>query len=255
MDRRPTFGYWLTAAACVLLLVIYALYGLFPDAVALFTDYATPVVSGIAALLAVLATVRYGIVSGARFGKAWLLFALGMGAWFVAELVWAIYVLILDVPIPYPSVADSFYLAGYAFFVPGILIYVYIFSAAFTRQRLAITSAVIAVATLLTAWLLFVPVLGSTEDVLTKALDILYPILDVLLLGGAALGLAVFAGGRLGRAWLVLMTAILLDALADIVFEYMSWQGTYFSGSLSDFLYLWSYALFALAFYVHRSEL
>jgi hypothetical protein len=252
---RLALGYWLTAAVSALLLVIYALYGLFPDSVALFTDYATPLISGVAALIAILATLKYGATLRTRFSGAWLLFAIGMTAWFVAELIWAVYVLVLNVPIPFPSIADPFYVAGYFSFFGGLVIYANLFSAAITRKRFTITSAVVAVGTLLVAWFLLAPVLASNSDSMTKALDVLYPILDVLILGGAVLGLAIFAGGRLGRAWAVLIAAIVVDVLADIAFAYMDAQGTYYSGSVSDFLYLWSYALFALAFYVHRGEL
>jgi hypothetical protein len=255
VNGKAALGYWLTAAASVAMLAVYALYGTFPDAVALFTDYATPLVSGTAALLGVLAARRYSTTLRSKFAKAWLLFALGMTAWFVAELIWAVYVLALNVAIPYPSVADLFYVAGYVFFAGGLLLYVGFFSSAITRKKLMVTSAVIVVGTVLVAIFLVSPVIASNSGFLATIMDILYPVLDLLILGCAILGLTIFVGGKLGRAWLLLIAAILLDEVADVVFSYMDAQGTYFSGSISDFLYLWSYALFALAFYVHRSEL
>ena len=252
---RPTVGYWLTGVVSAALLVIYLLPSPYLGAVALFTDWATPLLAGVATLAALSVAWRYGLTTGVRFARVWQLFSLGMGVWFLGELTWAIYVLVLDVPLPYPSAADVFYISGYVFFGAGLFGYVLLFRKVLTAKKTAAASLLCAAGALLTAWVLIVPVASSPEDPLTWALDFAYPSLDILLLAGAIFGLAIFIGGKLGRSWLVLILAVVFDFLGDVTFSIMSANGTYYSGSVSDFFFLWSYALFTLAFYVHRTEL
>jgi len=50
--------------------------------------------------------------------------------WFLGEAIWAGYTLILNVEIPYPSVADVFWLGGYVPFFVALYLYVKTFGSA-----------------------------------------------------------------------------------------------------------------------------
>lgn len=86
------------------------------------------------------------------------------------------------------------------------------------------------------------------------AMDFAYPLLDISLFSVAFLGLLIFWKGKLGKSWLLVNVAILLDVCADMLFSYATAQGTYYSGHIADLLFDLAYLFFLLAFYVHAKE-
>lgn len=82
--------------------------------------------SAVFSSLAATLGMVYGAVSSNHFdrklGRAWRLFALAMGVWTIGDVIWAVYDLGLG-EVPYPSIADAFYLSTYVFFFLGILKY------------------------------------------------------------------------------------------------------------------------------------
>ncbi len=87
-----------------------------------FSNDLSAVFSGLAATLGMV----YGAVSSHRFdrrlGQAWRLFALAMAMWTIGDVIWAVYDLGFG-EVPYPSIADAFYLSTYVFFLLGTLKY------------------------------------------------------------------------------------------------------------------------------------
>jgi hypothetical protein len=151
--------------------------------------------------------------------------------WFIGEATWAGYRLILGVELPYPSVADVF--LGKRFLASML-----------TTLGLAIFVSVA----------LITPIIGVEEDLVTMAMGFAYPLLDIALFSVAFLGLLIFWKGNLGKSWLLINVAILLDVCADMLFGYATAQGTYYSGHVADLIFDLSYLFFLLAFYVHAKE-
>jgi len=85
--------------------------------------------------------------------------------------------------------------------------------------------------------------------------DIAYPALDISLLMLALMGLLVFLKGRIGKAWLLITGAIVMNVIADMLWSYTTLQETYYDGHPLELLFHWGYILFALAFYTHMKEL
>ena len=246
--------YLVSAAIAGALLAVFLLQGYYPWAMETFVDLATPAAAGAAVLTALWTGKRYGLRSGAEFGRAWQLFLLGAASWLVAEVTWSTYALLLNTPVPYPSLADVFYLVGYAFFGSGLIYYLKTFHQQVNRTGLVLVVGTLAAASFLVGVALAGPVVLSSDPPLTKAFDLTYPLLDVVLLAGAAFGLSVFRAGRLGKPWLLINLAMLVDVAADVTFSYMYAQGTYAYGTASDLLYLWAYLILGLAFYLHGKE-
>ncbi|NWG10830.1 hypothetical protein HXY33_03640 [Candidatus Bathyarchaeota archaeon] len=71
----------------------------------------------------------------------WLCFTVGLFLWFVGEAIWMGYAVILGVEIPYPSVADAFWLIGYIPLFVALYLYVRLFGAALTRKDLVVSLA------------------------------------------------------------------------------------------------------------------
>ena len=121
--------------------------------------------------------------------------------WFLGEAIWAGYTLILNVEIPYPSVADVFWLGGYVPFFVALYLYVKTFGSALSRKTLAIFSTITVVSAILVSAALIAPTTQAETDLVTMVVDLTYPVLDLVLdlvlLSVSILGLLVFVKGNL----------------------------------------------------------
>jgi hypothetical protein len=236
------------------LTLVFGLQDFYPDFIGPFSNVAPVVLAGAAVMASSLALQRYGR-DAKTFSLVWLCFTGGMFLWFLGELTWALYALVVNVEIPYPSIADVFWLAGYVPLFIALYLYVKIFSGALSRRKLLIILTAVAVASIVATVILIFPAVEAVEDPITQAVDLAYPLLDLALFSASLLGLAVFQKGKLGRSWLFINAAILTTVVADFLFSYTTAQELYYNGHPIDLLYLYSYLLFFVAFYSHTQKL
>jgi len=237
------------------LALIYTFQGYYPEFIWFFSNAFPPVIAGAAVVSAGLSLEKYWYKVRERFSMVWLCFTFGLIFWFVGEAVWMGYTLVWGVEIPYPSVADAFWLVGYVPFFIALYFYVKIFGSALSKKTLAISIAATAILSLLISITLITPILGAEEDLLTLIVDFAYPLLDIALFSVSLLGLLIFLNGKLGKSWMLINAGILSDVAADILFSYTTAQGIYYTGHLLELLYHFGYLSFLLAFYVHTKEL
>lgn len=76
-----------------------------------WSDATTILLAAVAAILCFNTARSRGYLSTPYI--VWMLITLGMFLWFVGELAWGIYEVILNVELPYPSLADVAYLVAY----------------------------------------------------------------------------------------------------------------------------------------------
>lgn len=249
--------YKMSLILLVALTLIYAFQGYYPDFISSFSSIVTSLLACGAAISSGFSLRKYWHKRGERFSIVWLLFTIGIFMWFLGEAIWAYYTLGLGVEIPYPSVADAFWLFGYIPFFVAVYLYVKIFGSVLSRQTLAISLAITIVLTVFVSVSIIVPVIETEEDLTTMVLDFVYPILDIALLSVAVLGLLIFLKGNIGRSWALINAGMLLNTWADVLFIYTNSpsQKTYYSGHPIDLLYAVAYVFFLLAFYVHSKEL
>ena len=203
---------------------------------------------------ALLCWRRYGFRVHRRFEAVWFLFTLGTGMWIVAEVTWAIYYFILNVPVPYPSVADVFYIGGYFPLILGLAFYYGAFSVALSRRRLVAAAISIVIVALVALGLVMPTELSKGLGPLSTLIDMIYPILDLILFSLTALCLAIFLGGRISRWWILFGAGSLLYVVGDEYFLYQVAAGTYYNGSIDDMFFILGYLTFAIAFHAHRRE-
>lgn len=226
-----------------------------------FSNISSPIIAGVAALSSFFALRRYWDKIGSRISRIWLCFTLGMLLWFLGELCWAVYAMFLNVEIPFPSIADVFWLSGYLPLFIALLLYVEIFQPAITVKLFLVAGAIVASMSAIIFSSLMIPVLAnaSQQDMVTLGVSLAYPALDLFLFLEAILGVSVFTisklKGRIGVAWHFMNAAILLNVIADMAFSYTTLNNTYYDGHPLELLYHFGYMLFALAFYVHQKEL
>jgi hypothetical protein len=174
--------------------------------------------------------------------------------WVFAEAAWAFYYFVAQVAVPYPSLADIFYLGGYIPIIAGLLGYLDTFHVALSTRRLGYAVIGIGIAAALA--LIFVLPVEFGRDLTTVNLltDMLYPVLDLVLLSLAMLCLAIFVGGRIANWWVLFGAGATLYVIGDEFFLYQVASGTYYNGSVDDLIFLLGYLTFAMAFYAHRKE-
>jgi len=223
-----------------------------------FSNLVFPSISGSAAVSCFFAFRKYSKpvtrILYDELSLAWSCFLLGMFLWFLGESIWAIYVLVLDIEVPYPSLADVSYLAGYIPMFLAFLLYLKTFRAAITRKALALTGLSVSAVVLASSYLLLMPIFSSGGSSITVALDIAYPVMDLALFALSFLGFLIFFEGKLGEAWLLISLGLILTAVADLLFSYTTLQGIYFEGHPSELVYLWGYLALLLGFHIHRKE-
>jgi len=258
-DLRIVYGLCLITA--IGLIAIYIFQSFYPDFLYTFSNVISPFIAGVAVVASFFALRRYWDNIGSRLSWIWLCFTLGMMLWFLGELGWAIYTMVLNIEIPYPSIADVFWLIGYVPLFIALLLYIELIQPAISAKMFFMASAFVAVASAISFTLLMLPVLAgaSEQDMVTLGISLAYPGLDLTLFLEAVLGLLVFTftkmKGRVGKAWFFINFAILSNVVADEAFSYTTMEGTYYNGHPLELLFHFGYLLFALAFYVHSKEL
>jgi len=237
------------------LLLLYAFQGYYPEFMPFFSEAFPPLIAGAAVISSGFSLEKYWHRAKERFSAVWLFFTAGLFMWFVGETIWAGYALILNVEIPYPSVADVFRLSGYVPFFIALYLYVRTFGSALSRKTLAISSTITAVSAILVSAALIAPTTQAETELVTMIVDLAYPVLDLVLLSVSTLGLLVFLKGDLGKSWALISAGILLNVFGDVLFSYTVSRGTYYAGHPVDLLFDFAYVFFLLAFYVHVKEL
>lgn len=236
------------------LTLIYAFQSFYLEFLNPFSNVVSPVVAFAAVVSSALALRKYGPKLN-RFSLIWVCFTAGMVLWFLGELSWSIYTFFLGVEIPYPSVADVYWLVGYIPLFIALYSYDKLFAPSISRRALGTIMATIIIMSVIVSVGLIIPIIGLEEDTTTFIVDLAYPLLDLALLSAALVGLAVFQAGALGKSWLLMILGFLANTAGDMIFSYTSAQGTYYNGHPSDLLFFYGYLLFTLAFYVHMKEL
>jgi len=174
--------------------------------------------------------------------------------WFLGECTWTVYAVILGVQVPYPSIADVFYLAGYIPAFLSILGFMRIFQRLVTPLK-KIVSALVGLLILgVTAVFLLTPLSVSSSPVFVKAFDLAYPLMDAVLMALVTTRLIAFTGTSLGRPWTWIFCGLLLYSFADIMFSWGTLAGWYYSGHPIELLWLYGYLAFALGFNRQRTQ-
>lgn len=254
-------GSLVAAAIAVGLAVFYILVQQWPSIIAESTDIIFIMVSGGTSLYAfvVIGEMRKRTTSiphlEAKLRSAYYGIFLAILLWFMGETTWGVYEVILRVNIPYPSIADIFYLAGYLPALASTLSLMWIFRRLVTPVRRALAGLVgFAIVGLVFVFVLG-PLSGSSSDIVTKTFDLAYPFLDAVLLVLVTLILFGFLGSTLSKPWVWICASLLLNAFADIVFSWGTLTGWYYSGHPIELLWLYGYLGFAIGFNQQRLEL
>jgi hypothetical protein len=203
-------------------------------------------VAGSLVVLSILIATRFR--TAGTHGKSWILFAIFVAFWFIAEQTWMVYELVYELD-PWPSVADYFYLGGYPLLFAFSIFYLYPMRKAITKKLVISTSAISVLLLIPTFYIAYDS--SSEANEFEIALAASYPILDAISLCPALIGIALFFRGEVNFLWSLICLATILNVVADTGFLLISIDDSYYTGHPIDMLYLWAYVLFSFGVYSH----
>jgi diguanylate cyclase (GGDEF)-like protein len=197
-----------------------------------FRDFRdTYIYNGIVVAAAFFSLAR--ALSGSGDRLAWGLVGIGLVAWGVGDIYYALALADLE-EIPIPSIADAFYLAFYPFMYAGL--------ALLLRSRLQAmrgdlwVDGIIAGLTMaaLAAALVFGVIVDVTGgDPLKIATNLAYPFADLGLIAVVTVVLAM-TGWQVDRAWACILAGCAVFGIADTAYLYQTAVGTYVEGTIVD---------------------
>lgn len=186
----------------------------------------------------------------------WMSFALGFGAWALAEVVWAIYNLSVS-EVPVPSLSDGIWYLGYISFTFG---FIRQYRVAYQTSRRVETSIVLIVWLLVIGLGIAVTMLANDFVFLFSVfVDVSYPFADLAMVV-FAIGLVwAFRGGAFTRPWL----GMVVFSISDGLYAWLVQTGAYgwsidngnFLSLFVDVMYVFAYLMVGLGFLAQYSLL
>ncbi len=229
----------LVAAGSVLLLLIAALY-ISPvykamGETAMLWIYDGTVIVVVLITVVLMAQIMLTFERGEIPRTVWFMLTFGLFLWLVGEIIWAYYDLILKEAVPYPSLADAAWVAGYAPLFIGFLLRFLSLRTMPTGREIALIGAVILLMLVVSIVFVIGPILAveDADDFSAQTIDLLYPVGDLAVAFVALLSVVVLAGGMLSYPWLVLAGGFLVTSVADLLYFYATWNDIYLSGQNS----------------------
>ena len=184
---------------------------------------------------------------GSKVGKAVFFIGLGIFFWGTGEMIWSYYNFFMNVPAPYPSLADLGFAPSIFFYGLGAFYLSGATGAKFSlRNKNAKVIVVLASALiLLISYYLLVLVgrggvlIPDGETPLKIILDVAYPLGDfiALLLGVIISGLSFkYLGGKYKYDIYAILLGLGVMFIADAIFSYTTTAGTYYNANFGDLM-------------------
>jgi diguanylate cyclase (GGDEF)-like protein/PAS domain S-box-containing protein len=249
--RRMTPRHLLVAVIAAAYLVITTIFAL-----KLISPYALTVLSGLSLTVGGIGAgtaclIRSRLLPDPRTKSAWQLLGAAAIAWGGGQTVTSLYELILDQPVPFPSLADLGYLIAVPLWAAGLLYLAVPANQIATRIRAVLDGLLIGIALLLVSW---VTVLGpvahsSTDSLVNKVILLAYPVGDVSLVTLVAYVVLRFRATGLRPPVPLGLIVIALGgfAIADSGYAYLSLVEAYSSGSAIDAGWLGGFTMLLVA--------
>lgn len=194
--------------------------------------------------------------------SAWRLLSLGLIAMALGQACFVVYQFVLGVEVPFPSLADIFFLASYPLLIGALVMFLRAYSASGfpigPASERAWLAGGVAVVCLAIAYPILMPLVRKPGELLETLLNVLYPVLDFLLLIPTVLLIRIglrFRGGAVWKVWVRLLGGFLFLCAADTLFAYYSQFGWIELTDLVDATYLLAYGFLGLGVLYQRDLL
>lgn len=191
-------------------------------ALATLLQILAPLVAG----LGCVAAIR-SYSPGDRERTVWTIGALAALAWTVGRVVFAGYQWLGGTALPYPSVADGFFVAFYVLIAVALAMEIRLVLPMVERPtRLVLLGLALA------GWaagfvLILEPIMFSQATSIQKVLAVFYPTVAVFLIPAGLIPAVGFRGGMSAYPWLAVAVAALCLAAASLGYAFLTWYDLY----------------------------
>ncbi|MFY3741546.1 MAG: hypothetical protein HMLIMOIP_002003 [Candidatus Nitrosomirales archaeon] len=185
-----------------------------------FGNILRPILAAVATTLALIVVCRQKL-SGI-FGRSYAFLAGGLVLYLIAEVLWGYFSIGLGIEVPFPSLADTFWLAAYGPFGYGLFSLFRLYSKQGKSQMKALAVVSLSVAAFSSYYilqLLSVSDLTEPDAAIAVAISIAYPILDSILIIPALLVILSSGKGYLTSVPWIFVSWI-FTAIADGIFGF-----------------------------------
>ncbi|MCX6817328.1 MAG: hypothetical protein NTU57_00540 [Candidatus Aenigmarchaeota archaeon] len=179
------------------------------------------------------------------FGKSLFYISIGLLSWGLGNLVWFFYN-ISGSEVPYPSLADIGYLGTIPFAAYGLFLLL-----KSVKVKLDAKTVAKVIIPPLLVFLVIFPIfiyekLFEEVPMLTKILNVVYPLGDVVFLSFALAILTITYGSMLFKSLGIISLGFIIEAVADFAFSYTTSIGAYYTASWVDIIF--TIAFFTIGF-------
>ncbi len=257
-DQRMRVAAVSAAAAVVLIAVIYLppVY----DNIGLASEwvYYICLLGSVGAVVGLGAWLWRSFQAGEVLKGIYGTLTLGMALWLIAEVIWATYDLVLGIDTPYPGLPDLFWALGFPPLIAALYLRLHTLGVAPSHEQMLIAVALAAIFAIAGVLLVVLPIamVGGESPWLERALDIFFPLADLVVGIEALLIMFTLSGGRLAWPWGIIAGGFLLMTVADLLFSYATWYEIYLPEGhinlisyLADAPYAASYVIIAFGVY------
>jgi hypothetical protein len=169
-------------------------------------------------------------------------FTIGLGLWLVAEVIYSYYQVGLKIEIPFPSIADPIFLAGYGFFTYSFYTILKYIKESIDRDVIIFGSVAVSIslAFILQLSIGVAQMIAPITDQVSNILSIIYPVLDgILFIPALAILWSIKSSPSIEEQliyshWLFISLFIILNTIADIGYGYNA-----IIGALNENQWIW----------------
>lgn len=201
-----------------------------------------------------LAALLYATRSALVFEKgnpvrpAWVFLAAGLFFYFVAQAILGVYQIGFGTAAPFPSLADPLFLLAMILWFIALAMFIRVYHQAgfldFGRSESIRIVLGFGIPLVILAFIVLWPIARMPVPAMNKALNLAYPVSDLLLLIPVGLLTRVAVrlwGGKVLKVWTLLLAGFVFLAFADILFAYFDVLDLASVDPLVDVLYAASY--------------
>jgi diguanylate cyclase (GGDEF)-like protein len=240
--------WWYAALACTVITSVFALFMVSNPLGINFTIWLDDIGEGVAAAFGAACCVLAARRTRGAVRVSWYLLGAASASWAVGEGIWCWFQLARDVQVPFPSLADLFFLLAVPLLAAGVLLLAKESGAVGGSVRALLDGAIIAGSLLFISWATALGTVWNSggEGELGRLVGLAYPVGDVIT---ATVAVAALTRARdTHRRQLVLLAAGVISlALSDSMFAYLTQNGTYGNGNWMDTGWVAGFLLIGLA--------
>ena len=194
-------------------------------------------------LLALKGFISSGIKSS--IGKQLFSISVGMLGFAAGLFTWTFYNFILKVDVPYPSIADVFFILYIPFLGYGIINILRVFDVLISKKILVKFVGIFVVSSVMIFFIGSARYSSQSPSILAQLFNIFYLMGDAFLVTLSVM-LISLSKDKIHRSFLYFVIALLAMTFADLVFTYRTSNGIYWNGDVTDLLYAFSGFMFCL---------